>query len=275
VRAGGGQILAVARHTEHGMPVVSPLDGRYQPGLSFTIVSAAALLGARSVTAKSPVTCYQRWKVGAQLFANIPAEPNLGTEPTFGDVFAHACSTAFAVLSLDLTARELIKVAQKFGIGGSAWKLPLPAFDGKMSSPGSDVGQLASDTVGAGSVQVSPLTMALAAGAVDSGSWRAPLLVTTPTQRPTRPPISGSVARQLRHLMRATVTSGAARAASLVTASLSGQVGTARLAGHRSLHAIWFVGFRGSVAFAVLVFARNTSFAPAVRIAGQFAAGLP
>jgi hypothetical protein len=276
VRAGGGQILAVARHTEHGMPTVSPLDGRYQPGLSFTIVSAAALLGARSVTAKSPVICYQKSTVGHLLFANSPAESNFGAEPTFGDAFAHACSTAFAVLSLDLTAHELLKVAQKFGITGSAWKLPLPAFDGNISSPGGDAGRLASDTVGAGSVQVSPLTMALVAGAVDSGSWRAPLLVTTPpTQRPTRPRLSGSVARQLRELMRSTVTSGAAKAASLVTASLSGQVGTAPLAGHRRLHAIWFVGFRGSVAFAVVVFARNTSFAPAVQIAGQFAAGLP
>ncbi len=275
VRAGGGQILAVARHTQHGMPTVSPLDGRYQPGQSFTIVSTAALLAARSVTANAPVPCNQKNLVGGQTFANIPAGPSLGAQ-TFREVFAHACSTAFAGLSLNLTARELIRAAQKLGIGGPAWKLPLPAFGGKLSSPGSDAGELAADTIGAGSVQVSPLAMALAAGAVDSGSWRAPLLVTSPaTQRPSRLNLSPAVARQLRDLMRTTVKSGVAKAANVPGAAVFGQVGTAPVPGHRHLRAIWFVGFRGHVAFAVVVFAPSAAFAPAVQIAGRFAAGLP
>jgi hypothetical protein len=275
VRAGGGQLLAAARHSEHGLPAVSPLDGRYQPGQAFTIVSSAALLAAGKVKAKTPLKCYPHSSVG-QEFANVPAESNLGPHLTFRDVFAHACSTEFAALSLVLTSRQLTSAAEELGIGGPPWKLPLPSFAGQLTSPGSSTGQLAADTIGRGSVLVSPLDMALVAGAVDSGTWRAPLVVTTPgTQRPTRPRLSGPVAAQLRGLMRSTVKSGAAKAADVPGAQVFGQVGVAWLPGHHGLRAIWFVGFRGKVAFSVVVFARSPSFAPAVQIAAQFAAGLP
>jgi cell division protein FtsI/penicillin-binding protein 2 len=274
VRAGSGQILAVARHTAHGAPTVSPLDGQYQPGQSFTIVSTAALLSATPVNAKTQVGCYRHNPIGQQ-FVNVPAE-NLGARPTFREVFAHACSTAFVVFSLVLTSRQLIGAARLLGIGGPAWKLPLPAFPGRISSPGSNTGELAADMIGAGSVVVSPLDMALVAGAVESGSWHAPLLVGGPsTQAPSGPKLSARVARQLRDLMRSTVKSGAARAANASGGEVFGQVGSALLAGHKGLRAIWFVGFRGSVAFAVVVFARSTGFAPAVQIAGRFASGLP
>ncbi len=275
VRAGGGEILGVVRHTTHGLPIVSPLDGHYQPGQAFTIISSAALLAAKSVTAKTQVKCYKRNPVG-QPFANIPAEPNLGTQPSFSSVFAHACSTAFAGLSLRLNASELTGASQSLGIGGPAWKLPIPAFPGAMTSPGNNPGKLAADTVGGGSVRVSPLDMALVAGAVDAGRWRAPIVLKQPvTAQQARPKLNPAVVAQLRELMRATVKSGAAKAASRRGVALYGQVGTAPLAGHPRLRAIWFVGFSGNVAFAVLVFSRSPSFDPAVQIAGRFAAGLP
>jgi len=275
VRAGSGGILAVARHNAAGTLAVNPLDGRYQPGQSFTIVSTAALLAANAVNAKRTVLCSRRNSAG-QEFSNVPVEPNLGPRPTFRDVFAHACSTAFVGLSLVLTSRQLTSAAENFGIGGPAWTLPLPSFPGRMNNPGSDSGPLAADTIGRGSVLVSPLDMALVAGAVDSGTWRAPLLVTGPsTQRPTGRKIGSSVASQLRGLMRSTVTSGAARAANVPGGAVFGQVGTGLVPGHHGLHAIWFVGFRGKVAFAVVVFARSAAFTPAVQIASQFAAGFP
>jgi cell division protein FtsI/penicillin-binding protein 2 len=275
VSAGSGGILAVARHNQNGTPAVNPLDGRYQPGQSFTIVSTAALLAAKAVSADRPLRCYKRNSAGRE-FANVPPEPDLGSRRTFRDMFAHACSTAFVGLSLVLTAHQLTSAAENFGIGGPSWTLPLPSFPGALNSPGSDSGQLAADTIGRGSVLVSPLDMALVAGAVDSGTWRAPLLVTGPsTQRPGGRTLDGSVASQLRSLMRSTVTSGAAKAANVPGGAVFGQVGAAPLRGHHSLHAIWFVGFRGNVAFAVVVFARSAVFNPAVQIAGQFAAGLP
>jgi cell division protein FtsI/penicillin-binding protein 2 len=180
------------------------------------------------------------------------------------------------VLSLRLTASQLTDQAEALGISGVPWKLPLPAFSGSLISPGQNQGELAADTVGTGSVRVSPLDMALVAGAVDSGSWRAPVLVTGPsTERSAKAELSPSVVSQLRELMRTTVKSGVAKAANRPGVALYGQVGTAPLPGHQHLRAIWFVGFQGNVAFAVLVFTRSTAFTPAVQIARAFAAGLP
>jgi cell division protein FtsI/penicillin-binding protein 2 len=274
VKAGTGQILAVSRYTRHGTPEVSPLDGQYQPGQAFTIVSAAALLAATPVTEQTRLKCYPQNPVGGQPFSNVPRGPKLGS-PTFAEVFAHACTTEFAVLSLRLNAGELTSTARQFGIGGVPWKLPIPAVAGQMTNPGSSQGELASDMTGAGSVAVSPLDMALIAGAVQSGVWQAPRIVSGQAQQSARLKLNAQVLTQLRGLMRLTVTAGAAKAAYRRGSPLYGQVGSAPLPGHHGLRAIWFVGYRGKVAFTVLVFAKSTAFTPAVQIASQFAAGLP
>lgn len=277
IRAGGGQILAVARHSVLGVPVVSPLAGRYQPGQSFMIVSTAALFSsAPGLTAATPIQCNPTNSVGGQTFANDPPEPFLGSAPRFNVDFAHACSTALVGLTLRLTASQLQNAAKNFGIG-LPWRLQVPAFSGSMRTP-ADSGQLAAEAIGTTSaIQVSPLDMALAAGLVDSGTWHRPLLVTRPADPGLSPrtPLTAEVVSQLRHLMWSTVRSGAGHAAELPGAAVFGQVGTSPLAGHRGEHAIWFVGFRGSVAFAVLVFTKSSAFGPAVQIAHDFAAGLP
>jgi hypothetical protein len=75
--------------------------------------------------------------------------------------------------------------------------------------------------------------------------------------------------------MAGTVSSGVARAARLSGSTLYGEVGTAPLAGHPKLKAVWFIGFRGGVAFAVLAVARTAAYDPVVQIAHSFAERLP
>jgi hypothetical protein len=41
------------------------------------------------------------------------------------------------------------------------------------------------------------------------------------------------------------------------------------------MQAVWFVGFRGGVAFAVVALSRGTVYDPAVQIAHDFAGRLP
>ncbi|HUC59704.1 MAG TPA: NTF2-like N-terminal transpeptidase domain-containing protein, partial [Streptosporangiaceae bacterium] len=149
VKAGTGQILAVSRHAQHGVPEVRPLDGQYPPGQAFTIVSAAALLASTPVTSQTRLNCPQHNPVGGQPFSNVPRGPKLGSSPTFAQVFADACTTEFAVLSLRLNSRELTKTAQQLGIG-VPWKLPVAAFNGQLSNPGSSQSELASDMTGSG-----------------------------------------------------------------------------------------------------------------------------
>ena len=281
VRASSGQILAVTEHQAAGMPAVDPLGGRYQPGQAFTIVPAAALLAKYpTLGPDTPIPCFRvRALVGGQTFVNVPAVPKLGN-PTFSDVFAHACTTAFAQVSLRLDPADFYGAAEQFGIGAH-WRLPLrpAAFVGSIRKP-DDQGEQAADAIGTGTVLVSPLNMALAAGVVESGSWHQPAIVIGPsgptlTSRVKLKGLESHVISRLRELMADTVRSGVAKAAKLPGMPLYGQVGTAPLAGHRGVRAIWFVGFRGDVAFAVVAFSRSSAFDPAVQIARQFAERLP
>ncbi|HEX9031905.1 MAG TPA: penicillin-binding transpeptidase domain-containing protein, partial [Streptosporangiaceae bacterium] len=279
VRAGTGQILAVAGHQAGGMPAVSPLAGRYQPGQSFTIVSTAAVFSALPhFSANTPIPCNrQSLRFGGQTFSNVPTV-KLGARK-FSVDFAHACSTAFPALALPLqSSSALADTAQRLGIG-VAWQLPIqPApFTGSMRAPSpGNSGERAADMIGTGTVRVSPLDMALVAGAVDSGSWHQPSLVvgeSEPRQAP-KGALTSNVIMQIQQLMAQTVTSGVAQGARVPGATVSGQVGSAQIFGHHRLRAIWFVGYRGDVAFAILAFSRGAAFQPAVSIAHNFAAAL-
>ncbi len=282
VQARTGQILAVANHTAAGMPGVDPLNGRYHPGQAFTIVPTAALLSKeRAFGAASSIPCRRQPSlVGGQNFTNIPPVPRLG-KPRFSVDFANACSTAFAELSMLLNPADLSTAANQFGIG-VPWRLPLKPspFIGSIQRPRS-MGETAADSIGTGTVLVSPLDMALAAGVVESGSWHRPAIVTGPSG-PTltsgdKLPVKfkDQVISQLQQLMAGTVQSGAAQAAQVSGERLYGQVGTASLAGHNKVKTIWFVGFRGGVAFAVVALSRSTGFDPAVLVARDFAEQLP
>jgi cell division protein FtsI/penicillin-binding protein 2 len=272
IRPGSGQILAVAEHQAAGLPAVSPLSGHYQPGQAFTIISTAALLQAGfSPSTRTP--CNASNRVGGVNFLNVPAEPNLGQQPPFSTDFAHACGTAFVGASLNLTDRELEQAAAGFGIE-APWHLTanLDAFPGSIR-PAAGYAQLAADSIGAGSVRVSPLDMALAAGVVQSGTWHPPLLVTDPPDPGLRPRAAFGlqVVSRLRSLMRGVVRNGAGKAAGSRGSVVYGQVGSAP-AGKR-LRANWFVGYYSDVAFAVLVLARSASV-PAAPLAGRFVRAL-
>jgi cell division protein FtsI/penicillin-binding protein 2 len=195
-------------------------------------------------------------------------------QPLFSTDFAHACGTAFAGASLNLKASELTTAASRFGIGAH-WQLPLPYFTGTMRAPG-DYAQLAADFIGTGSVRVSPLDMALVAGAVQSGSWHPPLLIIRPKDPGLTPhvPFRGEVVARLRTLMRSAVRTGAGKPAWVAGSGVYGQVGSAPLGpGEHGLQASWFVGFRAGVAFAVLVVSRSPDVA-AAHVAGQFVRAL-
>ena len=264
VSATTGRILAVAQHEVHGMPAVDGLAGRYQPGQAFTIVSTAALLET-GLDVNARTECGPSSLVGGQSFVNVPPARDLGT---FRTAFAQACATAFAELSLRLAPKDLLQAASGFGLG-KPWQLQLAAFTGSMPPP-SGQAQMAEDAIGTGGVQVSPLDMAIAAEVVQSGTWRPPMLVTSPPDPGLTPtvPFGLQVVSALQELMKSTVISGAGRAANVAGAQVFGQVGSAPLGtGGRGLRADWFVGYQGTVAFAVLELSSGTSAAP---LAGQF-----
>jgi len=271
VRASDGAVLAVA-NTPDATSYDRALEGHYPPGSTFKVVTTYALLG-HGVTPSTPVACPPTINVGGRDFRNFEGEAQ--SSPTFATDFAISCNTAFIGASHRLSPKEFTDAAHGLGVG-NGWSLPLPAFSGSVPPPADPVG-LAASSIGQGSVSVSPLAMAMVAAAVDAGREHVPTLVTDPKQSAT--PIDGDPldphrASTLRALMLRVVQSGTAAHACL-PAGTHGKTGTAEFGTgpHPQTHA-WFIGWRGDVAFAVLVEGGGVGGEVAAPIAARFLRGL-
>jgi cell division protein FtsI/penicillin-binding protein 2 len=190
---------------------------------------------------------------------------------SFASAFAHSCNTAFVQQAAKrLDGDELVDAAARFGFGLDP-SPGIPAVTSRVPAP-SDRADLAAESFGQGRVTASPLQMALVAATVANGRWRQPRLVTgdavaepggsgdsggsgsggsEPVKAPD--PLDPKVAGTLRTLMREVVTEGTAAPAGL-PAGVGGKTGTAEFGTGDPLptHA-WFIGFRGDLAFAVVV----------------------
>ncbi len=270
VQATTGKILAVAGQQTAGgqLPAGGALNARVSPGTAFTIVSTAALLGSGTAI-NTKVPCTSTANVGGQLFSYQGSSSSTGADTTFSQDFAQGCGTAFAGLSRRLSSSDLRAVTRGFGIGAD-WQLPLRAFSGSVPNATND-GQLAAETIGQG-VKVSPLGMALVAGAVASGVYHSPVLVSNPQAQlsASQAPLSGSALSSLRALMRRTVTSGAGQSANVAGTHVYGQTALVQTgSGTHTRYQSWFVGFRGNVAFTVLIASPSHDISAAI-LAGQF-----
>jgi cell division protein FtsI/penicillin-binding protein 2 len=259
-----GDILALASRDAGRVPLPDggALDGKLAPGMAFSIVSAAALLDIGKVPS-SPVSCQPVATVGGQTFTYQPVS---SSSATLAADFADGCGTAFATMSQQLTAAQFRAVERSFGIG-AAWNLRVPAFSGSAASA-ADEADLAAQAIGADGVLVSPLAMAMVAAEVDAGTGRAPVLVATDPAATWQAPLSGDELTDLRELMREAVRSGSAHAANVSGEPVYGQAGVVQTGAHAYLG--WFVGYRGSVAVAVLETGTTSSQAAAAALAGAF-----
>jgi cell division protein FtsI/penicillin-binding protein 2 len=172
--------------------------------------------------------------------------------------------------------------------------------------PPSDQADLAAEAFGQGRVTASPLQMALVAATAAEGRWHHPHLVPTtsgsggtdntggsggtdstagsdgsgsnnsggsePAKSPD--PLDAKVAATLRTLMRQVVTEGTAAPAGL-PGKVAGKTGTAEFGTGDPLptHA-WFIGFRGDLAFAVVVEDGGVGGRVAAPAAARFLRGL-
>ncbi|MGH3200901.1 MAG: penicillin-binding transpeptidase domain-containing protein [Streptosporangiaceae bacterium] len=262
VRANTGEVLAVAQRHVSGPAAADPLDARLAPGTAFTIVSAAALLGTGLKTS-AQISCENALTVDGQTFTSDAT----GAAKSFSDDFADGCGTAFAGLSYRLNAAQFYQVVKGFGIGADWSALPVPAFSG--SVPVAAGADLAAQTIGQGNVQMSPLSMAMVAAAVEAGSWHTPQFVAGAPD-PAGTALNVSDMSELRSLMRNAVRSGAARAASRPGKPVYGQVGLVHTG---STWTSWFVGFRDNIAFTVIE-SGKTSQLSAAALAGAFLTAL-
>lgn len=250
VKASTGEILAAANApgpTTYNTAFV----GRYAPGSTFKVVSAAALLDREVVTSATRVACPDTVTIGGKPFSNY-APGILTGRATFADAFAASCNTTFVGYADRLSGAELAGTAEQFGIGAS-WVLGLDAFSGSVPAD-RDLVTRAADLVGQGSVEASPLAMALVAAAADSGVARTPTLLPGLLPGSRLDELDPAVVRELHTMMRLTVTSGTASGLDLPGPPVFAKTGTAEYqAGEFTGTNAWLIGYRGDLAFAVLV----------------------
>lgn len=246
IDAPSGEIRAVASRPTIGFN--RALVGQYPPGSTFKIVTSTALLSS-GITPGTPTTCPESASVGGFRFSNAGGE-SLGPIP-FADAFSHSCNTAFVQLAEDLEAGRLAAAAESYGFNGD-FGLPVPALAGSFPSLTGPVDKGAA-ALGQGRVTATPLHMATVAAAVASGTWHSPRLLES-ADPPAGRALEPGVAETLRELMYLVVEEGTGVAARLPGEPVGGKTGTAEYGTARPprSHA-WFVGFRGDLAFAVLV----------------------
>ena len=190
--------------------------------------------------------------IGGRTFHNDNNE-QLGTT-SLQNAFAISCNTTFALLATQrLDASSLGSMAGTFGFN-AAPALGIPATLGHFTKPGALV-DFAADAFGQGTDLVNPLSQAAEAAAIEDGTWRPPLLVTSPAPRQSAQarPLDAAILDTLRPMMRAVVTSGTEAGVGFPP-GVYGKTGTAEYGSgpHPPSHG-WFIGYQGDVAFAVLV----------------------
>ncbi|MGK3203050.1 penicillin-binding transpeptidase domain-containing protein [Amycolatopsis sp. MEPSY49] len=265
---GSGDILAVAQNAAAGNSPKA-LHGLYEPGSSFKIATSVAAVQQSGLNAQSPVDCPGVATIGTRTVKNEGFELGATTLQT---AFARSCNTTFGQLALDLPADGLVKAANELGLNAD---YEIPGIDTELGKvePAASKDEQVEDGFGQGRIQASCLGGALMAATVASGKAVTPRLwhdlETTVVKGYSPPP--AAVLGQVRKMMRAVVTSGTGRGAG-VAGEVYGKTGTAQF-GDGSDATGWFVGYRGNVAFAVLLEESNDS-GPAVTLAAKFLKGI-
>jgi len=265
IRASTGAVVASASHpTSRDFDIA--LNGQFPPGSTFKIVTSADLL-EHGLTPASPATCPPTITIDGRVFHNFEGEA--AGPLTLEQAFAKSCNAAFIGLAERLEYPTFALTAAQFGLG-SKLRLGLDAFGGNVPTPTTQT-ERAATAIGQSKVVVSPLAMAAVAAAVDSGAYRMPRLVVGAADDQVPPKaLDPTVVTGLRTMMAAVVANGTGAGHGLPSGTF-GKTGTAEFgtASPPATHA-WFVGYRGDIAFAVLVVGGGVGGRVAAPIAAAF-----
>jgi cell division protein FtsI/penicillin-binding protein 2 len=269
-----GEVLAVANSPSTGFDRAT--TGRYPPGSTFKVATTYAYL-TKGITAPTTVVpCPQTKVIDGREYRNFEGE-SISGKPTFADDFAHSCNTAFVSLSPKLGADDLSNAGRALGVGAQ-WGDTIGvdgAFAGSVpaTTGGTDA---AAAAIGQGRDEVSPLSLAVMAGSIGRGTYVAPVLVrTADTPAPRPAALDGRAVAQIRSMMAGVVASGTGTVLRDAPGGpVRGKTGTAEHGGPGSEPYVWFVGYQGDVAFAVLVEAGHSGGTDAAPVAKRFLTNL-
>ena len=217
-------------------PFNRALSGRYPPGSSMKVLTAAAALEEGTVKPDTTVTGPKEYK-GVRNFES----GEFGSIP-FSSAVKFSVNTAFAQVAEDLGARKLTRYAEAFGFNEAE---PMALASGTSSFPKPEhLGDLMWASIGQAQVLATPLQMASVAGTIaNDGRRMTPRSSFLEPKDGTRT-VSRRTAERLTEMMEAVVQGGTGVGAQIDGVRVAGKTGTAEvdLAGERKNHA-WFVAF--------------------------------
>lgn len=255
IRPSDGAILAAANGPgTNGQNYAT--YGQAAPGSTFKMVSALALLRA-GLTPESNVSCPTSVSVDGKRFENYDDYPasSLGEIPLRTAV-AQSCNTAFIGQRAKVGKGDLADAAGSLGLGIDH-DLGFPAYFGQVPDPASET-EAAADLIGQGKILASPMVMASVIASIQAGETVIPHLIDDPDvgdSKATGTKLTTAEAKQLRTMLRQTVTSGSGIGlADLPGPPAIAKTGTAQFddGGKNALHA-WMVAAHGDLAVAVYV----------------------
>ena len=254
--------------------------GKYPPGSTFKMITAAAALDTGRFTPDShfydPGYCEEYGKRVRN--AGNPEAPETFSNVNFDFAFQHSINSVFCNVGKALGAGIVLDYAKRFGFY-SLPPLELPEservesglydhgrlFDPKHPDTQVDPGRLA---FGQERLAVTPLQMAMVAAAIGNhGAEMRPQIVerivspagkTITHLRPDQlgQPIKRQTADELTRMMELVVTGGTGTAAAIPGIRVAGKTGTAEV-GRGNIHTTWFAAFAPAdaprVAIAVVV----------------------
>lgn len=249
-----GQVMASANSPTSGFD--RALTGRYPPGSTFKVATSYAYLTRGITTPAAKVPCPKSVTVDGREFTNYAGESISGS-PTFFQDFTVSCNTAFVGLADGLAEDDLSTAARALGIG-AGWGDTIGVsgtFDGSVptTNGGTDT---AASAIGQGRVEVSPVSLAVMSASVGRGTFVPPVLVEDPADPSPRPvALDGTAVAQLRSMMASVVSSGTGTAVRGAPGGpVRGKTGSAEHGSDPDVPPrVWFTGYQGDLAFAVLV----------------------
>jgi cell division protein FtsI/penicillin-binding protein 2 len=230
-------------------PFNRALEGRYPPGSSMKVVTAAAALDTGTVTPSTQLEGPAEYQ-GVRNF-----ESGEFGSLSFAEAVQFSVNTAFAQVALDLGEAKLSRYAELFGFNRVP-EMPLAAAEPSFPPP-VGAGDLMWASIGQAQVLATPLQMATVAATIANDGQRMEPRITNLEDPTGERVVTRKTANTLTELMINVVVGGTGQAARLSGIDVAGKTGTAEVDvdGERMNHA-WFICFAPaddpSVAIAVV-----------------------
>jgi peptidoglycan glycosyltransferase len=276
VKSGAVRVMAATPSFDPGDPKHAQTfnratQGRYPPGSTFKVVTAAAALDTGRYTPTSQVNGANHQIISGAPLDNFGGEDFGSVDLTFA--LTHSINTVWAQVGVKVGKSTMAEYMKRFGFYADppmdypdSQMLPSGEYlNGRLLPVGStrvDVGRMA---IGQDKLLVTPLQMATVAQTIGNGGVRMePRLVSKvvdPDGRTIERPLgkeatrvmSERAAAQLGEMMRHVVNEGTGTAAAIQGVQLAGKTGTAEVDPAAGINDLWFIAFTKDVAVAVVV----------------------